>query len=304
MKKAIVIAVTMPLMLGATCVFGATDSSHYTIHNDSIMFGPNTTDDDLLVLDEHPDLRTVTIETMAWDGPDPRAVPIKITNRGFAVLARCRKLQTLRLSSLQPLQVTDEALKSLSGLTELRVLELGVTPFSSEGLSHLGGLPNLEEIWLDFNPQYNDTAIDTIAKFKKLRVLRCYGAPITDKGVAKLAGLSRLEDLQLGKSQVGDEGVKIIANLSRLRTLDLQYTRVTDAGMSHLRSLRQLHWLCVKGTAVTRTGLALLSDLPELDSLYLDESQAKNVPSKLATKLKGNAQPTPAGEVLKAASEE
>jgi len=294
----------MSLMLGATLAVAGGDSPHYFIRGDSIEFGRTATDDDVAVLQKHPNLRAVIFGTGPYSGPDPRRIPIKITDKGFAHLARCKKLRTLSLSCLQPLQVTDEGLKSLSELKELRVIQLCATPFSAKGLAHIAGLPNVEELWFDFNSQYDDTAMDAIVHHEKLRVLRFYGAPITDKGVAKLKALSNLEDLQLGKSRVGDEGLSVIAGLAKLEKLDLQYTRVTNAGMKHLKSLRQLQWLCLKGTAVTRTGLAQLSDLPQLDSLYLDESQVRRVPPELKSKLKGNARPTPAGAGSKGAAEE
>ncbi len=283
------ITVSASLLLTAACV-AAVDPTHYAVRGDFLVFHRHATDDDVAVLDAHPEIGGVAFETGPWDGPvDPRDVPIEVTNRGFAYLARCKKLHTLRLSFMQPLRVTDAGLKSLAGLKELRVLQLGVTPFSNRGLAHIAKLPQLEELWLDFNSQCDDGAMETIADLKTLRVLRFYGAPLTDKGVAKLAGLSRLEDLQLGRSQVGDAGLKTIASLGRLKTLDLQHTRVTDAGMRRLTSLRKLEWLCLKGTAVTRKGLAQLVDLPNLKSLYLDESQAENLPEELAAKVKGTS---------------
>ena len=281
------------LTSGATRATEIPDLAHYTINGDSIAFTWDATDNDVTILDSHRGVTTVDIgANEAWDGIDPRLVPIKITNRGFAHIANCKKLQILRFSSMHPLQVTDEGLKSLEGLEKLREIRFFVTPFSSAGLTHLTGLINLEELWLEFNSKYDDAAMDSIASLKKLRVLRFYGAPITDTGITKIRGLSQLEDLQLGKSCIGDDALKIIGGFVRLKTLDLQYTRVTDAGMSHLKSLTNLQWLCLKGTAVTGKGLANLSDMTELKSLYLDEMQADNLPPELTAKLKGNAQPT------------
>jgi hypothetical protein len=301
MQKALAITMALTLMIalrpGVTNAGDVPDPTHYAIHDDSLVFGANATDDDAAVLDTHREVKTVAIGgSESWDGPDPRTVPIKITNRGFAHLANCKKLQTLQLSSLHPLQVTDEGLKSLADLKELRVIQFGVTPFSSAGLSHLSGLTNVEELWLDFNSKYDDAAMDPIASLKKLRVLRFYGAAITDAGIVKITGLSQLENLQLGKSGVGDDALKIIAGFVRLKTLDLQYTRVTDAGMEHLKSLTELQWLCLKGTAVTHRGLANLRDMPELKSLYLDALQADKLPPELAAKLKGIAQPSVGGD--------
>ncbi len=278
------------------CAAGEPDPVHYTIHGDAIRFRANATDDDIAVLDTHREVTTVAIGDGEGNGPEPWAIPIKITNQGFAHLANCKRLQTLELSFIQPLQVTDEGLKALEDLKELRVIQLGVTPFTGAGLSHLTG-PNVEELWLDFNSHCDDAAMDSIANFTKLRVLRFHGAPITDTGIARIAGLSQLENLLLGKSRVGDNALKIIGSFAKLKTLDLQYTRVTDAGMEQLKTLTKLQWLCVKGTAVTRKGLANLTSLPELTSLYLDDTQAENLPPDLAAKRTGQAQPAKAPDI-------
>ena len=290
-----VLAPIMTLPYRSACASDVSGSTHYFIHGDSADFGFDATDDDIsFVLNNHREVKHVEIGSIggieAWSGPDPRLFPIKITNRGFAHLANCKKLQTLRLTPSHPLQVTDEGLKSLEELKELSVIELGITPFSSAGLSHLAVLTNVEELWLDFNPQYDDNAMNSIASLKKLRVLRFYEAPITDAGIAKISCLSQLEDLQLGKSLVGDHALNIISGFVKLKTLDLQYTRITDSGMKHLRSLTKLQWLCVKGTSVTSKGLAVLSDMSELTSLYLDDQQTNGLPRDLIKKLKGRIQ--------------
>ena len=252
----------------------APDPPHYSIQGDSISFSINATDNDVAVLDIHREVKTVEIGVNdCWDGPDPRTVPIKITNRGFAHLANCKKLQSLRLSTLHPLQVTDDGLKSIEDLGELRLIQFGITPFGSAGLSHLAGLTNLEELWLDFNSKYDDAAMDPISNLKKLRVLRFYTAPITDAGIAKIKGLTQLEDLQLGNSRVGDAAMQTIAGFVKLKTLDLQHTLVTNAGLEHLKPLTKLQWLCLNGTAVNGRGLASLSGMTEMKWLSLEGTQ-------------------------------
>jgi hypothetical protein len=82
------------------------DRPHYLIHGDTITFDASAIDADLAVLDKHPELKTVDLGGSGeWDGPDPRLFPIKITDVGFAHIANCKNLETLRFGFIQPHQV-------------------------------------------------------------------------------------------------------------------------------------------------------------------------------------------------------
>src|SRR5262249_6562709 len=153
--------------------------------------------------DDHPDVKTIIIGGgEAWDGPDPANYPFAITDAGFAHIANCKRVEKLAASSFHPLQVTDDGLKALKGLANLRVLDLGSQRFTDAGMAHLSGLTSLEELWLDFARQVGDGTLQSVSNMKKLRVLRFYGAPISDAGIAKIKNLTELEDLQLGRSRV------------------------------------------------------------------------------------------------------
>jgi hypothetical protein len=176
MEKTFSSFILLSLLIGfpwsAACDAAGPVRPHYVVRDDTIIFTSEATDSDLVILDSHPELRTIDLGGSGpWCGPDPRGFPIKITNVGFAHIVNCKNLETLRFGFTQPHQVTDDGLKSLEGLKKLRVIQFGVTPFTSAGLSHLAGLINLEELWLDFNPQYDDDAMIPIAKLQKLQVL-------------------------------------------------------------------------------------------------------------------------------------
>ena len=275
----------------------------YRIDGATIVFDQDADDVDLAVLDLHPELTSISIPgAMAWSGPDPRTVPLPITDAGFAHLSRCPGLRELRLSMMQPLRVTDAALRSLAGLTQLRVFEAGATPFTDAGIAHLAPLANMEELWLDFNDRLGDASMIAIAKMTKLRILRFHGARgITDTGIAAIAGLRSLEDLQLGYAGLTNAGMTTIGEFANLRTLDLQHTQISDTGLANLKGLKKLTWIALvgdsqvtngglaclsdkvelrylfaDGTAVNDAGLACLAKLTRLESLYLDNTQVTN----------------------------
>jgi hypothetical protein len=271
----------------------------YHVEGTTIVFGHDATDADLAVLDLHPELTAVSIPgAQVWSGPDPRTVPLPITNTGFAHLARCTKLEKLYLSGMQPLRVTDDGLKSLAGLVHLKVFDAGATPFTDAGIAHLAPLVNMEELPLDFNTRVSDASMPTIAKMTKLRVLRFHGARgVTDAGITAIRDLRELENLQLGYASLTDAGMATIARFANLKTLDLQNTQITDVGMSHLEGLKKLTWIALRGdrkvtsaglrhvadktdlewliadgTAVDDAGLAHLRRLTKLESVYLDDT--------------------------------
>jgi Leucine-rich repeat (LRR) protein len=262
------------------------DPSRFTIRGDVIQFDSRATDDDVAILGEHLDVTAIYFGgAESGIGPDPRLSPIAVTDAGFTHVAKCKKLQRLVLSFLHPLQVTDDSLKSLAGLSDLRHFTCGVTPFTDAGIAHLASLNNLEELWLDFNSQLGDGCLDTIGRLKKLRVLRFFGASISDAGIAKIKGLKNLEDLQLGKAQIGDASLEIIGAFSKLKTLDLQHTRVTDAGMPHLKHL-QLHWLCLSDTVVSSKGFAAISNMTDMQHLFLGYSRIDDNALELISRMK------------------
>jgi len=104
------------------------------------------------------------------------------------------KVENTQLALLTPLdvqmavlnlartKVTDDGLKSVEGMTNLRKLHLENTKVGDAGLAHLKGLSNLE-------------------------YLNLYGTPVTDAGLAQLEGLKNLKSLFLWQTKVTPEGV-------------------------------------------------------------------------------------------------
>ena len=114
------------------------------IVGDSATIGYPANDRDMVVFDSHPDVRKIMIgPSEPWSGPGP-IPPFLITDAGFAHIARCKKLETLTISSIHPMRISAEGYRAIAGLTQLRVLHLG--RISDAGVAHLSGLTNLEEL--------------------------------------------------------------------------------------------------------------------------------------------------------------
>lgn len=169
-----------------------------------------------------------------------------------------------------PSGVTDEGLKHLAQLKNLRVLILPHSGITDKGLVHLKDLKNLRELWLDFL-SLTDAGLVHLKGLTKLKVLRFHGSKITDEGMENLKGMRDLEDLQLGGAILTDKSMPIIGQMTRLKTLDLR-VKITDAGAAHLQNLTELDWLCLSGTKVGNEGLNHLTGLRKLKWLILEDT--------------------------------
>jgi internalin A len=190
-------------------------------------------------------------------------------------------------------KVTDDGLKELKGLKDLKELSLFFNgQITDAGMKHVKELPALEKLTLN-NTGITDTGLAELKDLKKLKSLTVSGCiRVTDKsadtikgfvdleelslpstytgtGVKKLTGLKKLKSLYLGGcTELTDEAVKLIAdNMPDLEYLELgavSGTGITDASVPHLAKLKKLTKLGLSGSKVTEGGLKLLRDkLPD-----------------------------------------
>ncbi len=91
---------------------------HVIIEKDAITFRWGATDRDMALLEDHPNVKTISLGGgEPWSGGDDPQ-PFAITDAGFAHIANCKKLEQLYASSIHPLQVTDDGLKAAFGRTD------------------------------------------------------------------------------------------------------------------------------------------------------------------------------------------
>jgi len=132
-------------------------------------------------------------------------------------------------------RVTDDDLRHLEGMTELRHLRLDGMNITDAGLARLGRLT-------------------------QLRGLTLGGTQLTDRGLAHLRNLTELDFLNLGDTKIGDEGLAHLAGLTKMQQLHLTNTQVTDGGIAHLKGLAALQLLDLEGTQVTEAAAKRMRD--------------------------------------------
>jgi Leucine-rich repeat (LRR) protein len=83
----------------------------------------------------------------------------------------------------------ERALRAISELKELRVLKLGYSTISGEGLRALSTLSQVEKLGLEGCARIDDMAVTELAKWKRLRYIDLQDTQVTEKGVKALQNL-------------------------------------------------------------------------------------------------------------------
>jgi hypothetical protein len=197
--------------------------------------------------------------------------------------------------------ITDEGIKNLAGLTNLRVLDLSFTEVGGEGLAHLKNLSELRELNIYHTfMALEDSDFKHLKAFPELRKLRCNvyshpdlalrhigeltgleelyleGLDITDLNLRHLAGLTNLRVLKLSFTDVMGYGLRYLRGMVHLRYLSLVFSEVGSSGLRHLSGLVNLEVLDLFKTRVSSTGLRHLSGLTELRELDLGKTRVGN----------------------------
>jgi hypothetical protein len=206
------------------------------------------------------------------------------------------KMKTLGSLWLLDVNVADEDLAHLSGLTDLKTLRLDSTLITAQGMKHLGGLTNLEI--LDVNPEaLTDEGLGCLSGLGNLAILHLEGAPITNEGAKVLKGFKKLVNLHLNNTQITDEALASLSELKELKTLglddclgingsglrflggckelsglDLNGCPIDPANLKHLEQLEALRQLNLGRTHLTNKDLAALKPLKKLDRLSLRDN--------------------------------
>ena len=158
-----------------------------------------------------------------------------VTDKGVAFLAGLTQLRELRLPQsrvvkpdlapfvhLESLDLndsafTDDGMKTLDGLKDLKRLYLRNTAVSDDGLKHLSGLTRIEELDL-YGVKVTDRGLESLQNLKAMRKLNLLGAEITDAGLDALTGMPHLRELNLYRSHITNAGLAKLAALQGTRS--------------------------------------------------------------------------------------
>lgn len=158
-----------------------------------------------------------------------------VLDRALAHIGHIKSLKKIYFSRSD---VSDVGLSKLDGLSDLRLLEAGMTAIHGEFLKSLTGL-------------------------KKLRNLRLGGNEIIEKNLACLKEFPVLKQLSLARCRLTLQGLSHVSHCPLIYELDIsQNPRIGDNEMTYLLPLKKLIVLDLEGTNVSLSGLATLKALP------------------------------------------
>jgi Leucine-rich repeat (LRR) protein len=202
-------------------------------------------------------------------------------------------------------EITDEAMEIISGLSELRVLDLKIA-FLPEGggLAPLKRLSKLHTLILPHFPIEEEalslsghqglesltsyyTLVDTgfVELFKtlpQLKELTVIQAEIADPVLAWFAESNRLEALYLPNAGVYGDKITYIGQMTNLRALDVSWTEVEDSQLVHLADLVNLQELYLSSIYLTDAGVKHITEMKNLRKLSLNPENADRASAHLS----------------------
>jgi hypothetical protein len=179
-------------------------------------------------------------------------------------LAHLTGLAELEELHTDQIQVSDDGLKQLTALKNLRALSFfhvsfGSKTFTGAGLAYFKDLPKLERLTIAGTP-FDDKGMEALGQLTQLKEVGTWHTGQTAAGMARLKELKNLAKLHLGqrlydgKPSLTDETMAVLTELKALETLQLDEARLSGAALTKLKGLPKLKRLTLH-----------VIDIPEAD---------------------------------------
>jgi len=166
-------------------------------------------------------------------------------------------------------EVTDDDLKHVARLSELRHVELEGTDISTKGVINLEPLNKLGFLGVDKTTIDSD-AIRSIGKHTSLRNLVIGHNDLDNSCYKYLAGLKNLSNLQADNTKLNDQGVAIIVKIPNLESVKISgNNRVGDRTMA-LFAPTKIRFINAQRTAVGFGSLPHFRKMINLRGLKLE----------------------------------
>ncbi len=151
-----------------------------------------------------------------------------------ASLTHLKNFPALRELNLHQTLISDAGLANLKEVKSLQKLWLCYTKVTNDGLANLTALPSLRALDLPF--RITDEGVTHLGEIKTLEEVYFYmNGLVKERGLAALAKLPALKILYLGCDQVNDVSIMELKGCPSLRLLYLLNTKVTEAGIGQLK---------------------------------------------------------------------
>jgi hypothetical protein len=155
----------------------------------------------------------------------------RMTDRGFAAIARLPRLQRLALGGPR---MSDAAMAHLADAPAL--VDLDPIMFGDAAFEHIAKIPRLERLTNMYNRSTGDGATRYLGAHPTLAYYGAFGTQISDESLRTLAGFPRLETVALTNCDfITDAGMRELATPPRLRRVSVgSCMRVTGAWLTSM----------------------------------------------------------------------
>jgi len=180
------------------------------------------------------------------------------------------KLTNLDLSSNTNL--TNGALKTISGMTGIDRLTLIQNGFNDLGMSHLLNLENLRVLDIRGNMDAGNLTLEILGMMPKLTALKHRSTAVDDMGLESLSQSESLESLLMQDFNISSQAGQSLAQMEKL--VELEVFRCTGFGSDGVLALKRMPLTRLRLRAlpaVDDSAMAVFEDLPALERLYLHE---------------------------------
>lgn len=212
--------------------------------------------DDLIHLHSLKKLKRLTL----WTG---------ITDDGLKHLQGIKQLRTLNLASTR---ISNEGLRILKKVKKLQRLDLTMTSISDSGLKNLALLRNLQEVDLT-STKVTSAGFVHLVKLKNLSSLNLQRIHVTDVGLDQIRKLKSLTTLNLKATRIDDHAMGFLGKMYSLRRLDVSLNSISDRGLEHISRLDDMRYLNLAGTQISDKGLGYFFLMKRLTELNLSATE-------------------------------
>lgn len=173
---------------------------------------------------------------------------------------------------IRAINLADNHLATLAGMTRLRDLHIADSPLHGTGLIHLADMNSLVGLYFVSCENLTDDAFPSIPNLPYLIKLSIEDCPINGTNLSHLAtACPQLKSLRLQNTQLNEHGMLELGKVDHLESLFIIQTPITGNGMAHLSRLQDLEMLSLAQTTIGDQGLLHLSS-ERLTSLNLSST--------------------------------
>ncbi|MBU1220477.1 protein kinase [Myxococcota bacterium] len=176
--------------------------------------------------------------------------------------------KTIRLLNLYGTDISDRSAKVMEKFEALRSLNISHSRISDKLLEGISGLRNLKKL----DMKYTSTGDNSVSSIKNLRSLRWIGVSktgITDDFIQGISSCEYLIYLDASLNDISDRSFAYLADLASLQHLDLSSTRISSRGLLYLPKLENLNSLNLKKTVITDEAFEYIKKLSSLRVLNI-----------------------------------